>query len=390
MQTDTPPAPPDASAAARPTRAPALTGLRGIACILVVLLHSWTIIPGTTLERSGEFYGLFTSGNLGVSIFMVLGSFLVTRSLVSDVDVTGGVNVGGFWTRRLIRVGSQLYLLLLALWVVSWYDNLDRWTSEQHTKSLLTSATFTLNWSLIDDAAGHRADIGYLWYLSVEQQFYFAWVFVVAWFSRFRAALMTALAVGVVGVFVWRFHVLDDQGEWAAGLRTTTRSDGLLLGALAALAYPSVKTWVTAARWITVPALGTMGVLIYLSPKLDDYAYLKTQGIVFALVTALFVLAVAVAQHPTGPAERAVSFIPFVWVGRISFPLFLWHYPVFWASSRWAAQMDWFPRAVGSCVVLALVVFATYYWVERPVVRWLDGTRTGRDPTATRHEVAAV
>ncbi len=86
---DAPPVMSFESPLSRPPRSAALTGLRGAACLLALLSDLWIIVPGRTLERAGPLYGLFRSGNLGVDIFMVLGGFLLTRSLLHDVAAQG-------------------------------------------------------------------------------------------------------------------------------------------------------------------------------------------------------------------------------------------------------------------------------------------------------------
>jgi len=355
----------------------------------VLLLHSWTIIPLPEIDKTGPLLGLFKSGNLGVTLFLVLGGFLVTRKLLGEIDRNGTITVDRFWMRRLVRLGSQLYPLLLVMLVVSWVDHWDKWTAHQHQRSLLAAGTFTLNWSLIDDPTSHRDDIGHLWYLSVEQQFYVAWIFVLAWFGRFRRWLMAGLAVATVAVFVWRFHVLDVAGAGTASLRTTTRIDGVLLGALAALVLPHVHRFASVAAAIAFPCLVTLVLLVLYSPELDPYAFLETQGIVFALVATILVLAITVANDPNGLTERLLGSRPLVFVGRISFPLYLWHFPVWWSSSRWAFFIDWRIRAVASVIVLSAIVYVMHQFVERPVARWLAQVRDADPAPDTRMVPAA-
>lgn len=353
----------------------AFNGLRGVACILVVLGHSWTIVPVDVIDSTGPMLGTFRSGSLAVTLFLVLGSFLVTRSLLEQEERTGWLRIDRFWMRRLVRIGSQLAVLVLVLWVVSLFDRWDDWTSAQTQRSLIGVSTFTFNWSLINDALENREDLGHLWYLSVEQQFYVVWLVVLAWLYRYRYALMGVLGIGTIAVVVWRFHVLDNDGWWQASLKTTTRADGLLLGALAALAYPLVRRHVDQARLVTLPCLGLLAALVLLSPELDDFAYLQTQGVVFSIVAATIVLAIAVASNAAGLAERFLAWGPFQFVGRISFPLYLWHLPIFYAATRWATQIAWLPRALGTVAVLAIVVVVTQLVIERPVGRWLDRNR---------------
>lgn len=362
---------------------PALDGLRGVGCALVILLHSWTVVPVPEIDKTGPLLGLFKSGSLGVTIFFVLGSFLVTRRLLDEIGRNGSVLVDRFWMRRLVRLGSQLYPLLFVMLIVSWFDRWDSWSADQNQRSILTASTFTLNWSLVDDLAGHREDIGHLWYLSVEQQFYAAWIFVLAWFGRFRWPLIASLSVAAIGLFVWRFHVVDVQGGATAALRTTTRIDGLILGALAALALPHLTRYRRLATALTFPCLVMLALLVLYSPELDPYAFLEAQGVVFALVTTAFVLGIVIANDDNGLAERMLALPPLTLLGRISFPLYLWHFPVFWASSRWASSVDWPIRAVASLIVLSGIVYVMHRFVEQPVVRWLDHVRSplaGNDP----------
>ena len=363
----------------------AFDGFRGAACILVILVHAWTIVPVEDLENLGPLRGLFKSGNLGVTMFFVLGSFLVTRSLLEPGDNRSGIDVTTFWTRRMVRIGSQLYLLVVVLYVVSLFDRWDTWSAAQHQRSLTTISTFTFNLSLIADPSAHREDVGHLWYLSVEQQFYFAWVFILAWFGRIRWALMAGLAVGAITITWWRHHDFDQQGPWAAELGSVTRADGLLLGALGALSLPHVRRYGPVARRVALPCLGVMTGLVLVSAELDPYAFLKSQGVVFALASTLLVLAIAVGDHPGGLAERLLASRPIAMVGRVSFPLYLWHYPIFWASARWAAGIHWAPRATGSCLVLAAVVTVAHRFVDRPVAAWLEGVRL--PPTRRRDEL---
>ena len=352
-----------------------LDGLRGAACLLVVLSHAWTIVPPDVLGDTGPAQGLFWSGNLGVTIFFVLGGFLVTRGLVGGLDRHGHIAGGRFWLRRLIRVCAPLYLLVAVVYVVSLVDPADPWTSEQTNRSLLTISSFTFNWSLVDSPLANRPDLGHLWYLSVEQQFYLVFIVVLGILGRHRAWLIALLTSATIAVTVYRWHLVETEDEWAAGLRTFTRSDGLLLGALAAVLLPHLGHLANAARRLTLPAVGALLVLVLLSPHLEPYAFLKTQGIAFAVVTAALVAAVAVARNPTGPVERALATRPLRLVGAVSYSLYLWHFPVFWASSRWAEGVEWQRRAVATCAVLVLIVVLTNRFVEVPVRRLIARPR---------------
>lgn len=165
----------------------AFDGLRGFACLVVLLGHSWVIVPLGEIDRVGPVLGLFRSPSLAVTTFLTLGAFLVTRGLLADEQRSGSFGIDQFWMRRLVRLGSQLYVFVIVILVVSWFDRWDEWSAQQTQRSLLGVSTFTFNLNLVSDNAElNRADLGHLWYLSVEQQFYLVWAFVLAWFGRFR------------------------------------------------------------------------------------------------------------------------------------------------------------------------------------------------------------
>lgn len=365
-----------------------MDGLRGVGCVLVVLLHAWIVVPTDVLRSSGPLYGLFSSGSLGVTMFFVLGSFLVTRALLLEVGESGTVDRSRFWLRRFARLGPQLAVVLAVVYVIAVFDAADPWSSRQTERSLVSAATFTLNWSIVHDPLLHRADLGHLWYLSVEQQFYLGWVALVALLGRAQRTLISLTVVATCAVIAYRSHVLEADGPFAAQLRTFARADGLLLGGQAALALPYVRARRTLVTPIILPLALVLVGLVLLSPALDTYAFLGPQGIIFAFSFAAFVLALAISDGHVGWTRCGLNSWPLRKLGMVSYPIYLWHFPVFWASARWAGGVAWQVRAVGVFVVLAAIVYITHRWIEVPVRLLL--TRAHRAPVlASHHPLAA-
>jgi peptidoglycan/LPS O-acetylase OafA/YrhL len=357
----------------------AFDGLRGIACVLVLLGHSWIIVPTDVIDSTGAVRGLFFSQNLAVITFFVLGGFLVAHSLLEQQQRIGTIPVGRFWVRRLVRIGAQLVPFATVILIVSIFDRWDQFTGDQTRRSLVNILRFTFNWSLVNDPLGNRDDLGHLWYLSVEQQVYVVVVVLLIWLARYRTALIVTLCAAALAVMVYRWIVFDRDGWYVASLRTMTRADGLLLGCAAALAFPLFRRVSGVARAATLPALVLFAFLVLLSAPLSNVAFLQTQGIVFVLAATVLVLAIAVSARPDGLAERFLSWTPFRFVGLVSFPVYLWHYPAFWAADRWAKDMQWLPRALITLLALAAIVAITQVAIERPVGRWLDRNRHGGD-----------
>ena len=370
-------------------KTPAFDGLRGIACILVVLGHSrWIIVPPDVIESAGPMRGLFFSESLAVIVFFVMGGFLVTRSLVETQRRHGSIPIGRFWLRRLVRIGAQLVPFAAVILVVSILDRWDTYSGEQTRRSLVNILRFTFNWSLVNDPLGNRDDLGHLWYLSVEQQVYVVLVLLLVWLARHRLSLVTVLCGGAIAVMINRWLVFDQQGWYVATLRTLTRADGLMLGAAAAVLFSILRRFRAVARMVTLPALGVIAFLVLLSPQLSTVAFLQTQGIVFVVAATILVLATAVAAQPDGLAERLLSWPPFRFFGMISFPLYIWHLPVYHATQRWARDLPWLARAALAAAALVVIVGIMQLAIERPVGRWLDRNRHGASGGA--REMAAA
>ena len=353
-------------------RMPALDGLRGIAIVLVVLSHGWELWPTGQLTRIRPFDGLFWSGNLAVTMFFVVGGFVVTLGLLSHAE-HGRLNPLRFYARRIIRIGAQLYPMLLAVVATSaWHNSVDHFSATTTRNSVLSAATYNWNWYLEKHALTARPDLGHLWYLSVEQQFYVALAIVLLLLSRYRRLLIVALVALVVATVVWRAHVLHVDGAWVAALRTTTRMDGLLLGVLAAVALPYLRPYArysAAALWISGL---TMVTLVLAASQKGDQDYLRAQGIVFDLAAAVLVVGVCLVPS-TSPFTRALSARPLCVLGTASLAIYVWHYPLFWTVTRHTARWDWVPRTLVAFALLAAIVLVAQLLIERPTKRWLEG-----------------
>ncbi len=365
-------------------RVPALDGLRGLAMVLVVLSHLWIVMPEGFLSSLGPFTGLFRSGSHGVTVFFVIGGFLVTSSLLAEHDRQDRNSVRTFWRRRLPRVGGPLLALLVTCGVVWWAEGFAPSTPRASIDTLAASATFTSNWLFLDRPLDVRPELGHLWYLAVEQQFYVVWVVALAALARRRRMLAAIAGGGAIAVVLWRLAVWYEAGWYEATLRTDTRIDGLLIGALLALLVAAGR--LRSAAWLTPVGLGGMAAVV-LSTGSRPAAYLGLQGIVF--LAASF-LAVAGLISSPGRAGTLLGARPLRWLGAVSYPTYLWHLPIFYAFARWGR--DW-PLGVRlAAVALTLVVTAglTRRWVERPILERLRGARPVRSPADRFTRSAAI
>lgn len=359
---------PGTSPTAARHRIDVLDGLRGIAIVLVVLSHGWTIWPSTGLMHHAFTRTLFSSGNFAVSIFFVVGGFLATRAMLAEVNRTGGLRVGVLFVRRFARLSAHVYALLAAVLVMAVLDTTDTYPKTDTRESVLHIATYTWNGWVLDHAIIARPDLGHLWYLCTDLQVFVLLLGLVYLLGRRRKALLGALLAITVAVLVWRNHVYDVEGVYAALLRTTTRMDSMIWGAVAATAMPYLERLRPRARTIGTVALLALVPLAYFVNS--NKAYFGVVGICVNLAAAMFV--VACLLDTPGPAVvRLLGASPLRWLGRMSLAFYVWHYPVFWAVSRHTVDWGWVPRAALALAITLVLALAAQRLVERPVQRWL-------------------
>lgn len=353
-----------------------------MAIILVVLSHGWTLWPMDRIVGSSVLRPIFTSGNFAVSIFFVVGGFVGVRSLMVAVEHDGTLSA---WdglvrvTRRLVRLGAHVWALLAVVLFLAVLDPTEMFPETMTRNSVIRAATFTWNWYLRDHALNARSDLGHLWYLSVDLQVFIVLVALVWWLGRRPLHLAGVLIGLILLVTEWRAHALVSESLVSVEVRTTTRMDGLLWGALAAVAFPHIRRvapYAAALLWGSIAAL-----LALVFTTGNDPSYYRQNGVLINLALVAFV--VGVSFLPRSAAVAAVSFRPLALLGRHSLPIYVWHYPVFWACARWAEQWGWgvLPKALLGFALTGVLSALAYRVIEVPVQTFLART-TGHQLTS--------
>jgi len=369
---------PAAASATAHGRFDALDGIRGVAIALVVLSHGWTLFPIDHLRSAAPLDGLVHAGNLAVTIFLVVGGFLVTRSLLARSDSARGLHPFRYYVERFVRLSVQIYLLLVLIVVVNHFDSSDPFSASTTRKSALAVGTYTWNWYLQNNALAARSDLGHLWYISVQEQYYVALLVIIALFARHRRRLIWAVAATIVLVTIWRAHSWDVEGWWQSSLRTTTRMDGLLYGTFAALILERVARFRHFAGQAVTGSLFAIGLLVISAARFDGSPYYKWQGVLIDLSVAVFVLGVYYVSNDSGPAMRAMTWGPLVRLGGASLTIYVWHFPLFWFIARHTHGWTWFARTVLGLALLSALVVLLHRFVDGPTRRWLKRRTEGR------------
>jgi peptidoglycan/LPS O-acetylase OafA/YrhL len=357
-QAAAPPQQPAQPAAATLAYSPALDGLRAVAVVAVLLYH--LSVPW------------LRGGFLGVDLFFVLSGYLITSLLVAEYRARGSIRLGTFWARRVRRLLPAALLVILA--VCGWAALTappDRIWSVRH--DALWTLGYAANWHFVLSGQSYFAQFSqpspllHTWSLAIEEQFYLVWpllVLVLLALRRGRVGALVAVAVGgavASGVLMRHLYRAADPSRVYYG--TDTRAHELLAGALLALLVASplgerLRPWL---RRLALPAALAVLAAIVLVPDSWQWYY-RGGALAFGLVAALLVAGTHAGTD--GPLARVLGLGPVAWVGRISYGLYLWHWPVYQAVQGRGALLD--VARVAVSLALAVVSFDL---VEQPIRR---------------------
>jgi peptidoglycan/LPS O-acetylase OafA/YrhL len=344
---------------------PALDGLRAVAVLAVIAYH--------------DAYAWAAGGFLGVDAFFVLSGFLITTLLVLEFRRADTINLLAFWGRRLRRLLPALLLVLLAVAVYSATEVPSIQLSALRGDSL-ASLFYVANWRFISTGSSYfdmfiaPSPVRHLWSLAIEEQFYLVWPLVVLGvfklFRGSRRALLAVCVAGIVASSIVMASLYNSVDPSRAYFGTDARIHTILVGAVLALvllARPPRTP--TARRNVQIFGLvGAVGMLWTMHALSDQSsAYYHGGSLLFAVAVAGLIAAV---MQPSRTALRlGLSLTPLVWIGRISYGLYLWHWPV--NVYLTAARTGWGATQLNFVRLVVTFAFATasYFLVEMPIRR---------------------
>jgi peptidoglycan/LPS O-acetylase OafA/YrhL len=339
---------------------PVLDAIRGIAILLVLTVHVHHVLPG---------------GVLGVDLFFVLSGFLITSLLLSEWSGHGRISLKAFYRRRALRLLPAL-VVVLAVVSIGLAVTADDFGG-QFTWVLL-SLGYVVNVASIVNGDIGAPSLQHMWSLSQEEQFYLVWPLVLLVALRRRvdpvriAALLAAFAIGLVIYRVFLALAYASPGRLLYS--PESRSVGIVLGCLAGVLFSyglvrNVSPWLAAS--MLVPAVGAVAVFD-LESRWDVVVLVP----IFCIAATIVLLA-CVLQ----PAWWFARLVDCAWLrglGRISYGLYLWHWPLYYAFG-WALGL---PLAIAVATV-------SYRYVEQPFLRRRYQTATAPRRKSTISPVVA-
>lgn len=343
---------------------PDIQGLRAVAVGLVLVSHAGVSqLPG---------------GGVGIDVFFVISGFLVTGLLTHEMENRGRLSLRRFYRRRAARLLPAAGVVLLAAAALTWWTATD--TGRRVFGADIVAAAFSVvNWRLASRSVDpfvvdvDVSPVQHLWAVAVGGQFSLLWpllILAAAWWwrrrrhARLRPVLALAIGLIVVLSFVWSIILVPNDPS-TAFFATTTRLWELGVGALVAVGSTAWRRLPRAGSivlgWLGLGAiLASALVLSSAMPWPGHRALLPTLG-----TAAVIVAGVA---SSTGGASRLLAWRPAVWIGGLSYSLYLWHWPLLVAAMSVWGELG---AKRGLLVVAASFVpaYLTHRFVENPIRR---------------------
>ena len=317
------PAPPSVATGGLPSSfRPDVEGLRAIAVLSVMAYHAG--LP------------LITGGFGGVDVFFVLSGFLITGQLLKEVGRTGTVDLPAFYGRRAKRLLPAATLVLLFT-VVGTFLVFPITRFKDIAWDIGMSAIYLINWRLADQSVDYLAEdnlpspVQHYWSLAVEEQFYVVWPLVLLLVglvvTKARTPLAPTATIGLLAIaipsLVWSVVQTGSSPETAYFV-TTTRLWELAIGGLVACGatlWPRLSP-----RISTILVLGgLMGLLASFFVITSTTPWPGTAALLPTVATAVVLIGGYTAR---GPIMRLLGSAPMLWIGALSYSLYLWHWPL--------------------------------------------------------------
>ena len=350
---------------------PSIDSLRAIAVIAVIIYHiDANYLPG---------------GFLGVDLFFVLSGYLISSLIIKEYKSTGTVNLYNFYVRRARRLLPAVYFMItVVLIIITLFNGV---LLKKSYLDALFGYIYSSNWWYIFhkldyfDSFGSQSPFKHLWSLAIEEQFYMFFPLIFLIFNRKsksnnsnsklnRNFIYVVLSLILVSLIA---HILlfDINNINRIYFGTDTRAFSLLVGVVGAILYPmdrlSERTTKKDNMIYSIVSLVSILVLIGIMINTSEYnTWLYRGGFLLVAIIGLIIIISSGRQYTF--MSKLLSFKPFVFIGKISYSLYLWHFPILVVTTPVSeiGNPNLFYVTL-RIVLIFLVATGSYMFVETPI-----------------------
>jgi peptidoglycan/LPS O-acetylase OafA/YrhL len=335
-------------------RIPSLDGLRTISVLCVVASH---FLYTQGLDDR------FNLGILGVKFFFVISGFLITGLLLKEFEKTSTVSLSKFYFRRTLRIFPPYYFYLFVIFLASFFGILNI-----RNESFLAPLTYTSNYINVDSWY-----LLHTWSLSVEEQFYLIYPFVLLLIGRQKIVwILAGLVVLSPFLRLIDFQTFSESGKMWIYYGFHSNSDGLAVGCLFAIFYERLHQSQTYLKLLNSTFIFIIPLLLVLvNSTIDPREFYL--GVSFTISNFLVAICIdwAITNYQTNFFGRLLNTAPMLKIGVMSYSIYLWQQPFLDRSNpQWfnLFPYNFFGIAIFSCI--------SYYLIEKVSLGWRHAIET--------------
>jgi len=331
---------------------------------------------------------LTTGGFFLLDAFFALSGFLITSLLIVEWRKSGTIKLGAFWARRARRLLPALLFMLIGV-AILYGIFVPAGTYPTLRGDSLAALFYVANWHFIVSGSdyfhmtGLTSPLIHTWSLAVEEQFYLVWPLVFLGVLKLSRSLWVLLAVAVTGALASALEMAllyNPANINRLYFGTDTHAQSVLVGATLAIGLRlwaerrrkgAEQDWQARTTWARglLTVVGIIGlavsVALYVKVSSDDAFAYRGGFLISSVAASAVLLSVSCAQF--SPVARLLSVVPLTFAGRISYAMYLWHFPLFTFINEERTGLSSWPLFVVRLIPTVGVSILSFYLVERPI-----------------------
>ena len=332
---------------------PALDGLRGLCCLLVIFYHTFYFV----LEKYLSFIWV------SIDIFFVLSGFLIT-----DILLNLNLNkksIFTFYIKRGLRVFPLYYLSLILFFIILPVLSINTLNVDYYKQNQVWFWSFLQNWLMIFNPP-KESSLVHLWSMAVEEQFYLLWPLIILFVKKPKRLLLIIITL-LLAVIAFRFWIWDIKIEKIeyGNLYSFTRIDGICVGCIVALLKKINPGYINKRIAIIVLTIAGLNFLFYYLNRESSMPYFGLIGF-FTFSIVVGILVDEIINNENSIFSKIFRFPPLRFIGKISYGTYIFHLPVYLAFKpyveSWAAShIEEIPPPYFASGVLTILSFIIGY-----------------------------